>query len=95
MGDENEQDRDREVRERIAGLVQANQFARKTQIGEDELQKLKIAAERLDQWLSNAADAEVHALRTAVTRLDQLLADITTGKDAVKTIKRRGDKNDS
>jgi hypothetical protein len=93
MGDENPQDREREVRDRIAGFIQANEQARNKQVTGEELQTLKAAAGRLDQLLRDASDANLQVLKTAATRLDRLLADIAAGKDVVADLKRRRDEN--
>jgi hypothetical protein len=91
MSNEDQQDQAVVVRERIASLIQATEQARKKQVSDDELQKLKTAASRLDEILKAAADADVQALRSAAARLDQLLADIDTGKDITRDLKRRQD----
>jgi hypothetical protein len=41
--------------------------------------------------LKSTADADLEALRSAAARLDQLLADIGTGKDFTRSLKRRRD----
>ena len=84
----NGESEDREVRERIASLIHATERSR-APVSDDELQKLKAAASRLDQMLQATADADRQALGSAAARLDQLLADIRTGKDVTKYIKRR------
>jgi hypothetical protein len=94
MGDENKQDREREVRERIAGFMQANEQARKKQVAGEELQTLKAAAGRLDQLLKDTANADLQALRAAGERLDRLLADIAAGKDLVSDLTRQRAKKD-
>ena len=93
MGDENPQDREREVRDRISAFFQANEQARNKQVTGEELQTLKTAAGRLDQLLRDAADANLQVLKTAATRLDRLLADIAAGKDVVADLKRQRDEN--
>jgi hypothetical protein len=92
MGNEDEHGRERALRERIAGLGQGNDQAGRKPISPEELQKLKVAAGRLDQLLSNAADAEAEELKTAASRLDQMLSDIAGGTDALKNVKRRAGK---
>jgi hypothetical protein len=89
MSNEDQQDQAVDVRERIASLIQATEQARRKQISDDELQKLKTAASRLDEMLKAAADTDAQALRSAAARLDQLLADIDRGKDVTRGFKRR------
>src|SRR5215467_3799291 len=86
----NQENEDREVRERIASLIQATEGSRVT-VTNEELQTLTAAASRLDQMLKAAADADVQALKNAAARLDQLLSKIGTGKDVSTDLKRRGD----
>lgn len=86
----NEENEDREVRERIASLMQATERSR-VPVTDNELQKLKAAASRLDQMLKAAADADAQALKNAAARLDQLLTKIGTGKDVSADLKRRED----
>ena len=92
MSNEDQQDQAVDVRERIASLIQATEQARKKQVSDDELQKLKSAASRLDEMLKAVADTDAQALRSAAARLDQLLADIDTGKDIARSLKRREDR---
>jgi hypothetical protein len=94
MGDENKKDREREVRDRIAGFMQANEQARKKQVTGEELQTLKAAAGRLDQLLKDTADADLQSLRAAGERLDRLLADIAAGKNVLTDLTRRRTKTD-
>lgn len=94
MGNENKQDREREVRERIAGFMQANEQAQKKQVTCEELQTLKTAAGRLDQLLKDTANADLQSLRAAGERLDRLLTDIATGKDVLTDLTRRRAKTD-
>ena len=91
MHNEDNQDGERDVRERIVSLIQAAEQTHKKQISGEELQKLKLAASRLDEMLKSAAEADVQALKGAAARLDQLLADIGTGKDVSHDLKRRQD----
>jgi len=86
----NQENEDREVRERIASLIQATEGSRVT-VTNEELQTRTAAASRLDQMLKAAADADVQALKNAAARLDQLLSKIGTGKDVSTDLKRRGD----
>ena len=88
----NEDNRERDVQERIKSLMQAAGLARKKQLTGEELQKLKTAASRLDQMLKSSADADLETLRSAAARLDQLLADIGTRKDLNSGLKRRRDR---
>ena len=75
------------LRERIANLIRSNDQAPKKPISQEELQKLKAAASRLDQKLQDTVDADRHSLKNAAARLDQFLADIRAGKDL--TIRKR------
>jgi hypothetical protein len=86
---ENEKGREHDLRQRIVSLIRANEQALKKPITDEEVQKLKAAAARLDQMLKAAADADGQVLRSAVARLDQLLEDIATGKDVTYDLKRR------
>jgi len=85
------EDREQDVRERIASLIRATEQARKKQITGEELQRLKAAASRLDELLNAGADADRQALKSAAARLDQLLSEIGTGKDVSSDLKRRRD----
>jgi hypothetical protein len=89
MNNENEKGRERDLRQRIVSLVRANEQALKKPITNEEVQKLKAAAARLDQMLKAAVDADGQVLRSAAARLDQLLGDIATGKDVTYDLKRR------
>jgi uncharacterized protein len=89
MNNEDSQAVDRALRERIVSLIRANQQTAKKPITEEELQKSKAAASRLDRMLQDAADAERKALRSAASRLDQLLADIRGAKDVAKILKQK------
>jgi len=85
---------DRDVRERIANLMQSIGKGPKKQIPNEEMQRLKSAASRLDQMLKAVASADQQAfdqqqLKSAAARLDQLLSDIRAGKDVTSTLKRR------
>lgn len=80
----------RDLREHIASVIRTlERPPRVSEISHEELQKLKTAANRLDQMLRDAADANQQSLKNAAARLDQLLADIRTGKEV--TLKRRRD----
>ena len=91
MSNENHQDREREIRQRIAGLIQSNAQAPPKKLTDEERQKFHTAATRLDQLLKSAAAADREALKTAAARLDQLLADIDKGKDVTVRFHRRRD----
>jgi phosphoglycerate-specific signal transduction histidine kinase len=91
MGNEDNEGRESDVRERIVSLIEATGQAQEKQITTEELQALKTAMSRLDQMLKTAADADVQALRGAAARLDQLLQNIGDGKDATAGLKRRRD----
>lgn len=84
----------RDVRERIANLIRANEAVHHKQITDAELKNLKSAANRLEQMLKSAADADVEILKGAAAKLDQLLADIRAGKDPGTAVKRRPEPED-
>jgi hypothetical protein len=89
MSDENEKSREHDLRQSIVSLIRANEQALKKPITDEEVQKLKAAAARLDQMLKAAVDADEQVLRSAAARLDQLLEDIATGKDVTNDLKWR------
>jgi hypothetical protein len=89
MNNEDEKGWEHDLRQRIVSLIRANEQALKKPITDQEVQKLKAAAARLDQMLKAAADADGQVLRSAMARLDQLLEDIATGKDVIYDLKRR------
>jgi len=91
MGSGDHRDRERDVGERIASLMQLIGRTPKKQITREELQKLKRAAGRLDQMLKAGLDADQQTLRSAVERLDRLLSDLRTGKDV--DLRRRNSRN--
>jgi len=91
MSNQDNQDQEHDVRERIVSLIQATGQPNKKQLTEAELQELKTVASRLDQMLNAAAEEDRQALKSAAARLDQLLADIGTGKDVTPALKRRRD----
>lgn len=93
MGSGDHQDRERDVGERIACLMQSIGRTPKKPITSEELRRLKSAAGRLDQMLKAGADADQQALRSAAERLDRLLCDIRTGKDVSNDFKRRRGRN--
>jgi hypothetical protein len=93
MSNGENQDRERDVRDRIATIVQAHEQARRKQATNEELQTLRRAVGRLDQLLADAAadeqarrkrakEEEAQALRVAAARLDQLLTDIARKEKA-------------
>ena len=88
MNSDENQAPDDALRQRIASLIRSNEQARKKPISEEELQKLKAAASRLDQKLQDASDADHQSLKGAAERLAQLLADIRDGKDVTRILKR-------
>ncbi len=103
MGNDDNQDRERAVRDRIAIFFQADEQAQSKHASNEELQKLQNAVGRLDQLLTDAAadeqtqrnritEEEAQGLRDAATRLDQLLADIS-GKDGAPGLKLRNRPN--
>ena len=89
MNNENEKGREHDLRQGIVSLIRANEQALKKPITDEEVQKLKAAAARLDQMLKAAVDTDGQVLRSAAARLDQLLEDIATGKDVTYDFKRR------
>jgi len=89
MSNEENQDRERALRERIVILMRANAQATRKPLPSSELQRLKGAAGRLDQMLQAAEEADRQALRTAAARLDQILNDLQKGKDVGSNLKRR------
>jgi cell division protein ZapA (FtsZ GTPase activity inhibitor) len=91
MSNQDNEDQEHDVRERIVSLIQATGRAGKKQLTKEELQELKNVASRLDQMLNAAADEDRQALRSAAARLDQLLQDIGTGKDVTRALRRRRD----
>lgn len=92
MSSDDHQDDARTVGDRIAEVIRANEHAPKKTLTDDELQRLKAAAGRLDQLLSDAANAETEELKTAVSKLDQLLKNISAGKDAAPALRLRKDR---
>jgi hypothetical protein len=89
MNNENEKGREHDLRQRIVSLIRANEQALKKPITDEEVQKLKAAAGRLDQMLKAAVNADGQVLRSAAARLDHLLKHIATGKDVTDNLKRR------
>lgn len=91
MDNENEKGGEVDLRQRIVSLIRANEQALRKPITDEEVQKLKAAAGRLDQILKAAVDTERQVLTSAAARLDQLLEGIATGKDVTNNLKRRRD----
>ena len=89
MNDESHQASDRDLGKRIASLVRSIGRGAEKPIAGEELQRLKAAADRLDQMLKAAADADQQALKSAVDRLDRLLVEIRKGKNVAKNLKQR------
>lgn len=87
MPDDNAQDPQRALRERIVNLMRANEQARKKPINDEERQKLQTAVSHLDRILTSSADADREALTTAAVRLDELLKSIQSGKEVA--VRRR------
>jgi len=73
---------------RIARFMRASQVG-KVQIPDQELQRLKAAAQRLDQLLAEGRNLEVQALREATARLDRLLEEVAAGQDLTSRFTRR------
>ena len=89
MNNEDNQDRERYLREHIANVVRSIEQTPQKEMADEERQKLKDAVGRLDQMLKAAADGERQSLRDAAARLDQLLVDIRKGKDVTNILKLR------
>ncbi len=81
-----------DVRARIARLLEAEQKIHNKSISREEIQVLTAVTARLDRLLARVAAAEVEDLQSAASRLDQLLKDISDGKDVPAKIRR--DKRD-
>jgi hypothetical protein len=94
MNDEGNQAPERDLGKRIAGLIRSIGQRPEKQATADELQKLKAAADRLDQMLKAAANADQQALKNAVDRLDRLLMDLRKGKDVTSGLKRGRDRQE-
>ena len=80
MSTDEKQDQDHTIGERISEVMRAHESAPRS-MSQDELQKLKAAAGRLEQLLADAAGAETEDLKKAASRLDQLLKELGAGKD--------------
>jgi cell division protein ZapA (FtsZ GTPase activity inhibitor) len=103
MSNDDNQDRERAVKDRIAEFFEADEQAQRRRATNEELQSLKNAVGRLEQLLTDTAtdeqtqrkrvtDEEAQALRAAATRLDQLLTDIS-GKEGTAGSKVRHQPN--
>jgi hypothetical protein len=97
MDNDSSQDREHDVRDRIADFMQAETQTQGKPATKEELQTLQLAVGRLDQLLADAAaddqaqrkratEEEVQTLRAAVARLDQFLVEINR-KRAVSELK--------
>jgi len=93
MGSDDNQNSERELREKIASLMQSISQSPIQQIPTDQLAKLKTAATRLDHLLKSNADQDQQSLKTAVEKLDQLLSNIRKGKDVSESLKSRRQRN--
>jgi hypothetical protein len=91
MSNEDNQDQERDLRRRIASLIRANAQAPRKPMTDQEQQKLKAAANRLDQLLKTGEEADRQALKSAAVRLDQILKDMRKGKDITVKLKHRRD----
>ena len=92
MSTDTNNNRQADVRFRIASIMQAEEQARRKEVTQEDVRTLRAAACRLDQMLKEIAEAEearcVETLRAAACRLDRLLAGIT-GKAAMPELKLR------
>lgn len=88
MNSGDNQDRGRDIREKILSQMRSIGKGPKKQISAEEFQNLQRAASRLDQMLKAAQDADQQALKSAAERLDHLLSDIRRGKDVSKILRR-------
>jgi len=93
MTDQDNQEKQDRLRERIVNLMRANEQARPAPVNQEDIQKLKSAASRLDQMLKDAEDAGREELKNAAARLDRMLLNIGKGKDVSKLIRQRKEKN--
>jgi len=78
-----------DIRDRMVRLSEAEEKGREKPVSGNELEVLASATARLDRLLARVAEAEVQDLHTAISRLDQLLNDISKGKDVRTKLKRR------
>ena len=93
MNDEDNHAREQEVRDKIARQLKSIGHAPKKQPAGEERQKLKAAANRLDQMLKASGDADREAMCSAAGRLDNLLRDLRRGNDVTARLKRRSKTN--
>lgn len=91
MSDQDHHGPEHDLRERIVSQIHAAGRGRQKAITGEELQALKTAANRLEQMLSEATDADREALKSAAARLEKFLAEISKGKDITPGLKRRRD----
>lgn len=91
MSSQDHRDPEHDLRERILSQIHATARGQPKAIKPEELQALKTAASRLEQLLSEAAEADREALTSAAARLEKLLAEINKGKDITHALKRRRD----
>ena len=80
---------ERGLREKILSVMQSIGRAPSKRTSAEEVQKLRIAASRLDQMLKASADADAQTFKNAIIKLDQYLQDISQGKDYTDVLKRR------
>jgi len=99
MGNDDHQDREGNVGDRIATFMQGDGQSPGKRATDEELRTLRVAVKRLDQLLADAAadeqarraratEEEAQLLRAAAARLDQLLTDIAR-KETVPELKQR------
>jgi predicted house-cleaning noncanonical NTP pyrophosphatase (MazG superfamily) len=89
MSDEKNQDNARTIGERISEVIRSKERAPAKHLAPDELNKLKAAAGRLEQLLSDAVNAETEELKTAVSKLETLLKNLGSGKDVAASLRLR------
>jgi uncharacterized protein YlxW (UPF0749 family) len=88
MSDDTDNGRQRDVRDRIASLMQSDGQVRRKEVSQEEAKTLRAASDRLDRLLKEfdeaeearhkqASEKEVQTLRAAIGRLDCLLAGVT------------------
>ena len=96
MSSDSNNDRQVEVRDRIANFMQAGGHPRSEGVAQDSVQTLRAAAARLDQMLKDIEEArrkeakekDVQMLQAATRHLERLLAGIG-GKQAMPELKLR------
>lgn len=89
MRNQEKQTPELEIQARIVRMAEAEEKVLKKPVSGDELRMLTAVTARLDQLLARAVEAEVEELHSAALRLDQLLNDISKGKDVRTKLKRR------